>query len=101
MQPLGVTTGLATRFWLIALALCLSTPFAVAKDWRITEFNDKIAIDANGSTSVQERIALEFHGQWHGIHRTIPIDYPGPNGANYKLFLEVASVTDGSGNRLK
>jgi uncharacterized membrane protein YgcG len=97
MQPHGVTS----RFWLIALALCLFTPFATAKDWRITDFNDKIVIDANGSTSVQERITLEFNGQWHGIHRTIPIDYPGPNGANYKLFLKVASVTDGSGNKLK
>jgi uncharacterized membrane protein YgcG len=101
MQPHGVTTRLATRFWLIALSLCLSAPFATAKDWRITDFNDKIAIEANGSTSVQERITLEFHGQWQGIHRTIPIDYPGPNGTNYTLFLEVRSVTDGSGNKLK
>ena len=40
-------------------------------------------------------------GQWHGIHRTIPVEYPGPDGANYTLFLDVLSVTDDAGNKLK
>ena len=48
-----------------------------------------------------ERITLVFEGEWHGIHRTIPIEYPGPNGTNYELFLEVTSITDGSGGNLK
>ena len=48
-----------------------------------------------------ERIALVFVGEWHGIHRTIPIEYPGPHGTNYELFLKVTSVTDGSGGKLK
>ena len=42
-----------------------------------------------------------FEGEWHGIHRTMPIDYPGPNGTNYTLFLDVKSITDGEGNKLK
>ena len=50
---------------------------------------------------VTERISLVFVGEWHGIHRTIPIEYPGPNGTNYELFLDVKSVTDGSGSNLK
>ena len=50
---------------------------------------------------VTERITLVFDGEWHGIHRTIPIEYPGPNGTNYELFLRVTSVTDGSGGKLK
>ena len=50
---------------------------------------------------VTERISLTFEGEWHGIHRTIPIEYPGPNGTNYELFLKVISITDGNGGKLK
>jgi len=50
---------------------------------------------------VTERITLVFEGEWHGIHRTIPIEYPGPSGTNYELFLNVTSVTDESGSTLK
>ena len=42
-----------------------------------------------------------FVGEWHGIHRTIPIEYPGPNGTNYELFLKVTSITDGEDGKLK
>ena len=42
-----------------------------------------------------------FVGEWHGIHRTIPVEYPGPHGTNYTLFLDVMSVTDENGNKLK
>jgi uncharacterized membrane protein YgcG len=91
----------ATRFWLIALASCLVSPFAQARDWRITDFQDTIAIDDHGSTTVHENITIAFSGPWHGIHRTIPVEYPGPNGTNYTLFVDVKSVTDDSGNKLK
>jgi hypothetical protein len=90
-----------TRFWLIALAACLLLPLAEARDWRITDFQDTIAINDHGSTTVHESITIAFSGPWHGIHRTIPLEYPGPNGTNYTLFLDVKSVTDDSGNKLK
>src|SRR6185295_5671880 len=35
-----------------------------------------------------------------GIHRTIPLTYPGPRGTNYTLFLTIESVTDGQGGEL-
>ena len=38
---------------------------------------------------------------YHGIYRDIPIEYPGPHGTNYTLFLKVTGVTDGDGNKLK
>ena len=50
---------------------------------------------------MKERINLVFIGQWHGIHRTIPVEYPGPRGTNYTLFLDVIGVTDGAGQKLK
>ncbi len=83
---------------LLALAL---TPPLWAKSWRVSDFHDTITVSHDGSVAVSERIALEFEGEWHGIHRTIPIEYPGPRGTNYTLFLKVNSVTDENGNKLR
>jgi hypothetical protein len=74
---------------------------AAAKSWRVADFQDNIVVAEDGTAVVTERISLAFVGEWHGIHRTIPIEYPGPNGTNYELFLDVKSVTDGSGANLK
>ena len=83
------------------LALLVSVGAAQAKSWRVADFQDSITVEQDGSAVVIERITLNFEGEWHGIHRTIPIEYPGPNGTNYELFLKVTSVTDGSGGKLK
>jgi len=80
--------------------LALVLPLA-AKSWRVADFQDNIHINKDGSAEVTERITLVFVGEWHGIHRTIPIEYPGPDNTNYALFLDVISVTDGSGGTLK
>ena len=77
------------------------TGAAAAKSWRISDFKDNIILEKDGSALVTERIALVFEGEWHGIHRTIPIEYPGPDGTNYELFLQIQSVTDGQGGKLK
>ena len=72
-----------------------------AKSWRVADFSDNISIHEDGSADVQERISLAFVGEWHGIHRFIPVEYPGPQGTNYTLFLNVTGVTDGHGVKLK
>lgn len=92
---------MSKRTWLLALFLCTVTTLAAAKSWRISDFQDNISVSKDGSAVVTERITLVFVGEWHGIHRTIPIEYPGPNGTNYELFLDVKSVTDGEGAKLK
>lgn len=84
-----------------ALLFCGSTGLAAAKSWRIADFHDDITVATDGSAVVVEKISLVFEGEWHGIHRTIPIDYPGPNSTNYELYLHVTSVTDGQGGKLK
>lgn len=84
----------------LILLLCFCTPL-FGKSWRVSDFNDTISIAEDGSAVVQERITLSFSGEWHGIHRLIPVEYPGPRGTNYTLFLKVTSVTDGSGGKLK
>ena len=89
------------RVWPLFLLLCLLSSVASAKSWRISDFQDDITVNKDGSALVTERITLVFVGEWHGIHRTIPIEYPGPNGTNYELFLKVYSVTDGEGQKLK
>jgi hypothetical protein len=106
-REVPVETGLAAHrrklrvYSLVVLCvLCLSA-IASAKSWRVADFHDTIAIGGDGSALVSERITLVFVGEWHGIHRTIPIDYPGPRGTNYTLFFDLQNVTDGNGNKLK
>src|SRR5438270_3739450 len=85
---------------LLASIVVLATPVP-AKSWRITDFNDNITVNVDGSAVITERISLNFDGEWHGIHRTIPIEYPGPNGTNYRLFVTLISITDENGAKLK
>jgi uncharacterized membrane protein len=84
----------------IACLLLFASPLA-AKSWRVSDFQDNISISKDGSAVVTERITLSFVGEWHGIHRTIPVEYPGPSGTRYKLYLDVESVTDGDGGKLR
>jgi len=86
---------------LLALLVCTLTAIAAAKSWRVADFQDNIEVAKDGGAVVSEHITLVFVGEWHGIHRTIPIEYPGPNGTNYELYLDVTSVSDGEGNKLK
>jgi hypothetical protein len=85
----------------LAILLCTLLANASAKSWRIADFQDNITVDKDGTALVRERISLVFVGEWHGIHRTIPIEYPGPDGTNYELFVDVQSVTDAEGSHLK
>ena len=88
------------RLVLLVCFFILTAPL-FAESWRISNFEDTISISADGSTVVKERINLVFVGTWHGIHRTIPLEYPGPRGTNYTLFMDVTGVTDGAGQKLK
>src|SRR3954469_20082669 len=83
--------------WAIAIVLilfCSITP-PHARSWRITRFDAAITIDKDGCALVTEKVGLRFEGEYHGIHRRIPIHYPGPSGTSFTLFMNVLSVTDG------
>jgi uncharacterized membrane protein len=72
------------------------------KELRIEKFDAEIVVSPNGSIDVTENIQVHFiGGPWHGLYRTIPVEYVTPQGLNYTLFLSVKSVTDGDGNKLK
>ena len=85
---------------LLATILAFAAP-AAAKSWRISNYQDTITVNQDGSALVKETITLVFVGEWHGIHRTIPIEYPGPDGTNYQLFIDIKSITDENGAKLK
>jgi Predicted membrane protein (DUF2207) len=108
--PSSVEMGLApsskdqTKLLYFLLLPCLILLFVYpmsAKSWHITDFHDTIAIGQDGNAVFSERINIQFEGEWHGIHRTIPIEYPGPHGTNYTLYIDVRGVTDDAGNKLK
>jgi len=88
---------------LVLLAPLIITGSALAQShsWRVADFKDTISIAADGTALVSEKITVTFVGEWHGIHRTIPVEYPGAQGTNYTLFLDVLSVTDENGTKLK
>lgn len=91
--------------FLIAAALFLfANPCSslVTKELRIENFDAEIIVSPNGSINVTEKIQVHFiGGPWHGLYRTIPVEYVTPQGLNYSLFLDVKSVTDVNGNSLK
>jgi uncharacterized membrane protein YgcG len=94
------TDALRRQLFVLTCFFVLTAPL-FSESWRIANFEDTITISPDGSTLVKERINLVFVGTWHGIHRTIPIEYPGPRGTNYTLFLDVSGVIDGAGQKLK
>src|ERR1700733_278188 len=73
---------------LFVTVAALATP-AAAKSWRISNLQDTITVNADGSALVNETITLAFAGEFHGIHWMIPIEYPGANQTNYELFVEL------------
>jgi uncharacterized membrane protein len=82
------------------LVLCTAIPVA-ARTLVFPHFDAQIQVRADGTIDVTETIEAEFTGSWHGIYRTIPIEYTNPQGLNYTLFIEDVSATDDSGQKLK
>ncbi len=72
----------------LVLLLVFSLP-ALARSYRISKFNSTIHVDEDGSARVQEQITFVFSGEYQGIYRDIPVDYPGPSGSNYTLFVKL------------
>ena len=85
---------------LLVLLLVFSLP-AWARSYHISKFNSNIHVAEDGSARIEEQITFVFKGVYQGIYRDIPVDYPGPSGTNYTLFLKLDSVTDDGGNKLK
>ena len=61
----------------------------------------QVHIDAEGKSVVTEKVTCVFSGEYHGIYRVIPIEYPGPKSTNFTLYLKILNVTDESGAALR
>ena len=84
----------------VLFLLLLSLP-AWARSYRITKYNSNIHVEDDGSARITEQITFVFSGAYQGIYRNIPVNYPGPSGSNYTLFVKVDQITDENGGKLK
>src|SRR5690349_5112275 len=93
------TLGLLAFLFLASFS---SASPASAKDRHLKKFFSEIVVLPSGSVDVTENITFQFvGGPWHGINRYIPVEYSGPRGLNYTLFLDVKDITDESGAKLR
>ena len=83
-----------------ALALLAVLP-AAARQIVIRNFDEQVVINRNSTIDVTEKIEAQFVGRWHGIYRTIPVEYRDSAGLNYTLFLNDVHATDDEGHFLK
>jgi len=74
---------------------------ASARTLRISEFHAELDVLPDSSLDVTETIHVQFSGAWQGIYRTIPVEYAGPGGFNYSLFLTDIGATDSNGAALR
>jgi len=94
---LGFSGAVLFSLFLFSPALALST-----RELRIENFQSETIVMADGTIDVTENIQAHFvGGPWHGLYRTIPVEYVTPQGLNYSLFLDVKRISDGSGRALK
>jgi hypothetical protein len=93
---------LARRCLLAFLCLLAVAIPVSAREVVIRHFDARVTVKANGTIEVLETIEAQFIGSdWHGLYRTIPVEYATPEGTNYTLFLEPLSATDEDAHPLK
>jgi len=85
---------------LVLLVLALSAS-ASARQLKIEKFSAEIFVQPDSTLDVTETIEVNFIGVWHGLYRTIPVEYVTPQGFNTTLFVKLDSATDAAGQALK
>ena len=83
---------------LLVIALAVS---ASARQLKIEKFSAELFVQSDSTLDVTETIDVNFIGAWHGLYRTIPVEYVTPQGFNYSLFVKFDGATDAAGQRLK
>jgi uncharacterized membrane protein len=87
-------------FVLVLLVVALGAS-ASARQLKIEKFSAEIIVQPDSTLDVTETIQVGFIGVWHGLYRTIPVEYETPQGFNYSLFVKLDSATDSAGQSLK
>ena len=85
---------------ILLLALFAAMP-AVARTLVFKHFDAQIQVRPDGTIDVTEVMEAQFTGAWHGIYRTIPVEYTNDAGLNYTLLLDQITATDSEGQILK
>jgi uncharacterized membrane protein len=86
----------------LLLAGAFSTPL-FAREIHILNFHSDLDVLPDSTLDVTETIRVEFVGSWQGLFRTVPVQYDGPGGFNYSLFLDEvrANSISASGESLR
>ncbi len=91
-------------FWrasVLALLVMALAASASARQLKIQKFSAEIFVQPDSTLDVTETIEVNFIGVWHGMYRTIPVEYVTPQGFNYSLFVKLDGATDAAGQPLK
>src|SRR6266568_3591114 len=85
---------------LAAIVIAFATP-AAARQLKIQKFSSELFVQPDSTLNVTETIEVNFIGSWHGLYRSVPVEYESPQGFNYSLFVKLESATDAAGQPLK
>jgi uncharacterized membrane protein YgcG len=96
-----VTRRMLRRFALLSFLVLAVVVSASARELKIQNFSAKIFVETDSSLDVTETIEANFIGEWHGLYRSIPVEYVTPQGFNYSLFVKLVSATGDAGQPLK
>jgi len=101
MDLLGALRRLFQRASFMALLALVLAASASARQLKIEKFSAEIFVQPDSTLDVTETIDVNFIGVWHGLYRTIPVEYVTPQGFNYSLFVKFKDATDAADQPLK
>jgi uncharacterized membrane protein len=102
MRPGSTSLRCLLAAVLIAALFFPSASAYITREQRLENFRSEAIVMPDGSIDVTENIQMHFFGgPWHGLYRSVPVEYVTPQGFNYSLFLTVKRITDASGRSLK
>jgi uncharacterized membrane protein len=100
-DPQGALSRLFQLTSVVALLVIAFAASASARTLKIEKFSAEVFVQPDSTLDVTETIEANFIGVWHGLYRTIPVEYVTPQGFNYSLFVKFEGATDAAGQPLK
>jgi len=102
MRVRSITIRLFLLIFVISAFVFPAVSAYSTRELRVENFHSETLVMPDGTIDVTENIQAHFiGGPWHGLYRSIPVEYVTPQGLNYTLFLDIKGVTDASGRALK
>ena len=102
MSPSRLLLRHCTILCAIVSAFLLLAQPASARQIIIKSFDEQVTVHRDSSIDVVENIETQFIGtNWHGIYRTIPVQYTDPEGFNYTLFIANITAHESGGGSLR